>query len=323
MQLKHIALALLSAGSISAHAAGLNLGNYSLSGSFALGISAGGGSVSGLEASAVTYARDRGTLFFVGDEGTGVIEISKTGQTLGSMTFGWSGTGSNNHDTEGIAYLGNGVVAVGEERLQDIYTFNFSNGGNVALGSSNRVSISNTTVGNNGMEGIAYDARNGGSWITVKQQSPQDILAGTLTFGNGTGTASMSQLFNPASLGVASLSDVAALSAVDSFVGTAYADNLLLLSLGSNMLLEVTRSGQILSTLDLNSIAVHNAIEGVTVDEKGNIYLVAEQVQDGFNNDPHSYLYVLSAPVPEPETYAMFLAGLGLLGVAARRKKSA
>ena len=27
------------------------------------------------------------------------------------------------------------------------------------------------------------------------------------------------------------------------------------------------------------------------------------------------------APVPEPETYAMMLAGLGLLGVAARRRK--
>lgn len=31
---------------------------------------------------------------------------------------------------------------------------------------------------------------------------------------------------------------------------------------------------------------------------------------------------VLAAPVPEPETYALFLAGLGLLGAAARRKKS-
>lgn len=29
------------------------------------------------------------------------------------------------------------------------------------------------------------------------------------------------------------------------------------------------------------------------------------------------------APVPEPETYALMLAGLGLLGIAARRKKSA
>lgn len=34
-------------------------------------------------------------------------------------------------------------------------------------------------------------------------------------------------------------------------------------------------------------------------------------------------LYMVAAPVPEPESYAMLLAGLGMLGFAARRKKSA
>ena len=31
---------------------------------------------------------------------------------------------------------------------------------------------------------------------------------------------------------------------------------------------------------------------------------------------------MITAAVPEPETYAMMLAGLGLLGVAARRRKA-
>jgi uncharacterized protein YjiK len=308
--------AVLAAGALPAHAA-LSLGQYAVTGNYALDTSAG--NVSGLEASGVTYARDRGTLFYVGDEGTGVVEISKTGQTLGSMSFGWNGTGSNNHDTEGVAYLGNGRVAIGEERLQDIYTFNYSNGGNVELNGTDRVSISNVTVGNNGMEGISYDARNGGSWVTVKQQSPQDIIAGTLTFGNGTGTANMSQLFNPASLGVTTLSDVATLSAVDAFAGTADADNLLILSLGSNKLLEVTRTGQVLSSFDLSPFS-HTAIEGVTVDENGTIYLVAEQEQDGSSTDPHSRLIVLNR-VPEPETYSLMLGGLGMIGFMSRRKK--
>ena len=35
-----------------------------------------------------------------------------------------------------------------------------------------------------------------------------------------------------------------------------------------------------------------------------------------------SYVYDLAAPVPEPETYAMLLAGLGLMGAIARRRNN-
>jgi probable HAF family extracellular repeat protein len=34
-----------------------------------------------------------------------------------------------------------------------------------------------------------------------------------------------------------------------------------------------------------------------------------------------AFLLTPTAPVPEPETYAMMLAGLGLLGLTARRRK--
>jgi len=47
----------------------------------------------------------------------------------------------------------------------------------------------------------------------------------------------------------------------------------------------------------------NNAIEGATVDEKGTIYLVAEQDQT-------------------PGAYALVLAGLGLVGFSARRRRS-
>lgn len=324
VKIKDLVCALAAAAACSAQAANsLNLSHYAVAGIYALDTDVG--AVSGLEASAVTYARDRGTLFYVGDEGTGVVEVSLTGQTLGSMAFNWANTGSTKHDTEGLTYLGNGQMVVTEERLFDAYRFNYVQGGTASLAGSS-VSISNANVGNSGLEGISYDARQAGSFVTIKQENPQNVLSGSLSFGaNLSGVANMSPLFDPAALGLATLSDVQVLSAVDSFAGTAAADNLLLLSLGSRKLFEVNRSGQLLSSFDLSAVLPNNGIEGVTVDEKGNIYLVAEQLQDEFAvgvSNPRSQLIVLAAPVPEPETYAMLLAGLGLIGAVARRRRA-
>jgi uncharacterized protein YjiK len=39
------------------------------------------------EASAVTYNRDADTLFVLGDSGTSIVQISKTGQYIDSMTL--------------------------------------------------------------------------------------------------------------------------------------------------------------------------------------------------------------------------------------------
>lgn len=343
MKLSHsniaqIVVAALATFSVSAQAlTSINLNNYTNISTYALDLTAG--AVSGLEASAVTYARDRGTLFYVGDEGTGVVEISLTGQTLGSMAFNWAGTGSSKNDTEGLTYLGGGQLVVAEERLYDAYSFSYATGGTATL-ANNYVSISNAVVDNNGFEGLSYDQSNG-SFVTIKQQTPQDIRAGNLTFSATGGTSTMGnptiaagQLFNPALLGVTTLSDVQTLSSFDALAGSSAADNLLIYSLGSKKLLEVDRLGNILSFLDINAalaggnsviadILTRNAIEGVTVDENGTIYLVAEQ--DQFTDavvGSKSQLIVLrsTAPVPEPETYAMLLAGLGLMGVVSSRK---
>lgn len=326
MKLRNLTVALAALVSIAAQAAtSLDLGNYRVSGTYGLDVLAGtSGGISGLEASAVAYARDRGSLFFVGDEGTGVVEVSLTGQTLGKMAFDWTGTGSTKHDTEGLTYLGGGVLVVGEERLFDAYRFNYVNGGTARLADA-AVSLSDANVGNNGMEGISYDPRGAGSFVAIKQQDPQDILAGNLSFAAGlAGVSNVTTLFDPALMGLATLSDVQTLSPVDALAGTAAADNLLVLSLGSRKLVEVTRTGQVLSSFDLSGVLPQNAIEGVTVDEKGTIYLVAEQIQDGIlPPNPQSQLIVLTAAVPEPETWGMMLAGLGLLGAAARRRQRA
>ena len=173
MKFRHLALAIAAAMSISAQAAdSINLGNYTVGGTYALDILGGtSGGISGLEASAVTYARDRGTLFFVGDEGTGVVEVSLTGQTLGSMAFNWANTGSTKHDTEGLTYMVGGVLVVSEERLYDAYRFNYAAGGTANLAASS-VSTSNAIVRNSGLEGISYDPRND-NFVVIKQENPR------------------------------------------------------------------------------------------------------------------------------------------------------
>jgi hypothetical protein len=113
----------------------------------------------------------------------------------------------------------------------------------------------------------------------------------------------MTQLFNPGLLGLASLSDIASVAAIDALAGAPAEDNLLILSLDSRRLVETTRTGTILSSFDLAGVTTQ-AIEGVTIDENGIIYLVAEGA-----DDVRSRLIAL-APIPEPETYALMLLGL-------------
>lgn len=315
--LRHAAAAtlLLATGGAQA-AASINLGAYQLSGTYALDTL----NDMGLEASAVTYARDRNSLFFVGDEGLGVVEISLTGQTLGTMAFNWTGTGSTNNDAEGLTYLGNGRLVVVDERPQVAYRFDFANGGTVMLNDQPKVAITGSTasVGNVGTEGISFDAATG-QFYSVKQDNPAELRVSTLNFAVGGGSATTSVLYSgTASLfGLNSLSDVQTLSSVDALIGTAAADNLLVLSLDSKMLIELDPgTGQVLGSLNLAGIT-SQAIEGVTVDHRGTIYLVAEDSGTG-----NSRLFVMSAPVPEAETWAMMLAGLGLVGVMAARRRA-
>ena len=306
-------LALLSVAPAQAQSM-LNLATYQVTGNHT--IDALGGM--GLEASAVTYARDRGSLFIVGDEGLGVVEISLTGQSLGTMAFNWAGTGSTHNDAEGLTYLGNGRLVVVDERPQMAYQFDFAAGTSLALNNQPKVAITgnSTSVKNVGTEGISFDPLTG-KFFSVKQDDPAQLREHTLAFAVGGGTATNKVLFSGASsvFGLSSLSDIQTLSGVDALVGTQAANNLLVLSLDSRKLVEIDRfSGNVLSELDFSGVTTQ-AIEGVSIDERGVIYLVAED-----SGTPNSRLIVLSA-VPEPEDYALLAAGLAVCFVMRRRQR--
>lgn len=294
--MKTIRLALAASLTLSpaAHAAisALDLGTYTHTATYAL--PAGPGA----EASAITWNWDTDTLFVLGDEGDALVEVNKQGQQLSAMTL----TGFD--DTEGITYVGSGRFVITEERLQDAYLLTYTAGGSVARGSLSSASLGET-VGNVGVEGLSYDPQTAG-FVFVKERVPQAVNVASIDFAAG--TASVSSLFTPA-LDVLDLSDVQVLRTVPGLAGSADADHLLIFSQESSRLLEVTRSGSVLSSFDFTALA--SDAEGVTIDADGVIYVVGETPA----------MYVLTPPpIPEPGTYALLGAGLVAVGGFARRR---
>lgn len=209
-------------------------------------------------------------------------------------------------DTEGLTYIGNGEFVLTEERLQDAYRLTYSASGSVSRASLSSVSLGDT-VGNVGIEGISYDPLSG-TFITVKEKQAQGVNESTLNFALGTATSS--SLFTP-NLGVLDLSDVQVLSTVAT-AESLDIDNLLIVSQESSRLLEVDRTGTVLSWFDLASTTA----EGVTIDSNGVIYVVDEE---GSSSNGSSLYVFTPAPVPVPAAIWLMLSGLGGLAGLARR----
>ncbi len=292
-------LGLMLSAPMLAHAATLSvdLTNYTLTATHSLP------AVSAAEASAITYNWTSDTLFVLGDEGNALVEVSATGAQLSEMTL------AGFDDTEGLTYIGAGQFVITEERLRDAYLLSYAPGGSV-----NRAALPSadlgTTVGNVGIEGISYDPRDG-TFVTVKEKTPQEVNGNTLNFG--TGSAMVTSLFDPAGLGLLDLSDVQALSTVSMLTGTADENNLLIFSQESARLLEIDRSGTILSQFDFSGLA--DSAEGVTIDANGNIYVVAE-------NGSNPQLFVLTpTPVPLPPAALLFGSALAAFAGVVRRRR--
>ena len=294
-----LAMLLAAAPSASAAISSLNLANYTLAGSYNLP------AVTAAEASGITYNWDTGSLFIIGDEGGALVEVSKTGAQLSAMKL----TGFA--DTEGVTYIGGGRFVITEERERDAYLLNYAAGGS-ALRSTLQSADLGSTVGNIGIEGISYDPRDG-SFVTVKENAPQEVNLNTLAFG-APGTASITSIFAAANLGLIDLSDVQVLATVPSLAGSADADNLLILSQESRRLLEVDRNGNILGQLMLG--ALPDSVEGVTIDADGVIYLVAEN-----GSSPMLYTFADTTEVPLPA--AAWLFGSAVIGLMAGKRRRA
>lgn len=283
------------------------------------------------EASGVAYNHDKNVLFLIDDEGDDAAEFSITGTKLTADRFQ-----ANYRDLEGVTYVGNGRYVLADERREAMALIGVESTGtrdgltsNIYTGTTTAQTYlvnGGANVGNNGLEGVAFDPISGGYFGVKQGGAPgiaQQVYYTTINFGDPT-TGTTALAFDPASLGLGSLSDIAVLATNPNFAGSDYYGNLLLLSAdaGTRRLLEVTRTGTLVSSFDLSGLDIQT-IEGVTLDRSGNIYLVGET--GGVSPDGStSGLVVLSrqavTAVPEPASWALMILGMGAVGSVLRRR---
>jgi uncharacterized protein YjiK len=259
------------------------------------------------EASAVTYDWDTGSLFVVGDGGTSVVQVDKTGALIDSMTLaqGSSPQGTEFYDTEGIAYVGGGKFVLTEERGRQANLFTYVPGATLTRGDVKTVKLG-TTIDNIGIEGITTDPQSGG-FVAVKETQPEGIFqtgidfdAGTATNGSPT-TESSTDLFDPALAGLPDFSDAFSLSNLSTLTGPD-ASHLLVLSQEGGRIVNVDRSGHVSSALTIvgdadNPLSVpEQSHEGLAMDDDGHLYVVSE---GGGGDIDHPQLWVY-----EPSTAA-------------------
>jgi len=278
-------------GAASPLAAAVSLSSYTLAGTYALPTPEAN------ETSAIAWDRASNTLFVMGDSASYLVQMSLTGQFMGAMSL------NGFADTEALASSGPGTFIIGEERIQTVDRVTYHDGAVASQSLSSPFALGGF-AGNDGIEGITLDPLTGDLWA-VKEKNNQAIYQ-VVNYAGG-GTSVITNPFSPSGLGLGDLSDIYALSNSHAFDGTSRAQDFFIISQQSNLLVEVNRSGQVVGSLDL-SILGKNDLEGVTMDDAGNLYITSES--------PTLYVF---KPAPEASSALLALAALPVL---LRRKRA-
>ncbi len=259
------------------------------------------------EASAVTYNWETDTLFISCDGGRSITQVSKTGQLIDTMSLALqSGApqGTAFYDPEGITYVGGGQFVISEERDQQLVKFTYVAGTTLTRAAAQTVDLG-PFDDNTGTEGLSWDPP-ASDFICLKEKTPigvfrtgVDFTAGTFTTAPPTTGNQASNLFNTSLLGMSDVADVFAFTNIPSMASQPQANNLLIVGQENARIVNISRAGSILSTLNITADAGDSISspdmqhEGITMDRVGNIYVVNEN-GGGNINFPELWVYAAS-----------------------------
>lgn len=250
------------------------------------------------EPSALTYNWNTGNIYIVGDEGAEIVEVSKTGTYLSSMgmtQFNFQGTGYKG-DPEGLSYLGrdvqgNDLLMIAAERQNVSMILKYvPNGRNDPDWMRTPATITwGAPVGNVGLEGVSLDVTDGSYW-GLQEKTPTKLLHATDVGAPGQAVSSVDLNDIKWRHQITSLSDVYVMANSAAYAGS---EHLLILARDEKLILEVTKTGQVVDALDISYIG-KSTIEGLTMDDQGLIYLCSE-ANPGQGN--YGNFHVLSSPL--------------------------
>ncbi|SIN79242.1 SdiA-regulated domain-containing protein [Halodesulfovibrio marinisediminis] len=217
--------------------------------------------------SGITYDYERNTLWIVTNQPQELIELTMDFDPIRKIEL------KNFKDTEAVAYIGNDTFVIADEREYSIVVAPIA-AQTTALDKNTlrHITLNQGGSKNNGLEGIAFDAH-GKLIYAVQERDPLKLI---LISGLAEGKQGVSVgIPEHIDIDEFNLDDLSGLH-FDSKTG-----HLLVLSHEAKLLVEVDDDGHPLSYFDLESgfNGLLNDIpqaEGVTLDSKGNLYIVSE-----------------------------------------------
>lgn len=223
--------------------------------------------------SGITYDPDRDRLLAITNGAPmQLLELSKDGDILARYPL------EGFDDTEGLAYLGNGRLAISDEQLQRLDVVTLPDRPQAIHASQARwITLDiNPTRRNKGFEGVTYDARHDRLYA-IKERAPRQLFSVTGLLGALDG--------GPLRLTISDRRDWVRRSVFATDLSDGYYDprsgHLLLLSDQSKNITELDGDGRFVSIRSLRAGAGGlrqdaPQPEGMTMDNDGNLYVVSE-----------------------------------------------